>query len=143
MEDRRNAAFTAGLLAMIFLIFTVADLFNGDRLFSETENRLLAAKPEFSVDALFSGEYTSDYEKYVTDQFVGRDKWITIKTLTDVILQKKTINGVYLCRDGYLIEQHLPQAYDGELEEKRLDLLKKLAGEWDVKVMLVPTADTF
>ena len=141
MKEKSNAIFTIVFLSSIILIFTIVDFFHGDRVFSETENRLLASKPKFSVQELFFGSYTSDYEKYVTDQFVGRDKWIYMKTETDVLLQKKTINGVYLGTGNYLIEQHLPQDYTEELENKKLALLERLVTEWGATVMLVPTAD--
>lgn len=141
MNEKRNAIFTIAFLASIILIFTVVDFFRGDRIFSETENRVLASKPRFSAHALFFGSYTSDYEKYVTDQFVGRDKWIYLKTMTDIVLQKKVVNGVYLAADNYLIEQHLPQDYKDEQVQKKLALLENLVLEWDAKVMLVPTAD--
>lgn len=141
MSEKRNAIFTIGIIAALLLIFTVADVIKGDRVFSETENRVLASKPELSKEALFAGEYTEDYETYVTDQFIGRDKWIAVKTVTDILLQKKEINGVYLGADGYLIEQHLPDAYPAETEERRLEQLSSLVERWDATVMLVPTAD--
>lgn len=141
MDEKRNALFTVGILVSIILIFTLVDFFHGSRVYSETENRVLASKPKFSAQELFFGSFSSDYEKYVTDQFVSRDKWIYIKTLTDIALQKKVVNGVYLAADNYLIEQHLPQDYREEQVEKKLALLEPLAQEWDAKVMLVPTAD--
>lgn len=140
-SDKINALITVLMISSVILIFTAADFFCEDRIFSETENRLLAEKPIFSIESLFQGEYTSDYETYVTDQFVGRDKWIAVKTGLDIVLQKKEIGGVYLGADGYLIEQHLPQAYSEELIQKRMKLLKKLVEKYDAKVMLVPTAD--
>lgn len=141
MEEKKNAFFTTAVIAGILLIFTVADLCRGDRLYSETENRVLAARPSLSRESVFSGKYAEDYEAYVTDQFVSRDKWIGIKTRMDILLQKKEINGVYLGDDGYLIEQHLPEEYSELLVAKRAALLQKLVGEWDATVMLVPTAD--
>ncbi len=141
MDEKKNAIFTFGIIGAIILVFTVVDFFNAPRKFSDTENRILAAKPEFSREELFYGEYTSDYEEYVTDQFVSRDKWIGIKTETDIALQKKEINGVYLGEDGYLIEMHDPADYPAELETEKLASLKKLVERWDAKVMLVPTAD--
>lgn len=141
MKEKANAIFTIVFLASIIFFFTIVDFFHSDRLFSETENRLLALKPNFSVMELFFGSYTSDYEKYVTDQFVGRDKWIYLKTMTDIMLQKKTVNGVYLAAGDYLIEQHLPQDYPAEKENEKLELLQRMVDEWDATVMLVPTAD--
>ena len=141
MDQKKNAVFTIVFVASIIFVFTLVDIFHGDRIFSETENRLLASKPEFSLEALVSGSYTSDYEKYLTDQFVGRDKWIQLKTETDILLQKQEIGGVYLAKDNYLIEQHLPENYPDDQVEKKLQLLQRLAAEWDATVMLVPTAD--
>lgn len=141
MKDKKNAVFTICFISSILFIFTFVDFFHGDRIFSETENRLLASRPEFSLQELFFGSYTSDYEKYVTDQFVGRDRWICLKTETDVLLQRKTINGVYLAAGNYLVEQHLPQEYTAEQENRKLSLLERLVNEWDATVMLVPTAD--
>lgn len=140
-EEKRNALFTVILLAAVILIFTVADLVTADRLYSPTENRLLTERPEFSAEALFSGKYTKNYEDYVTDQFVSRDKWIAIKTYLDIASGKQEIGGVYLAKDGYLIEQHLPGDYPQETVQKKLSMLAALVQDWNAKVMLVPTAD--
>lgn len=141
MQDKRNEILTISLICGIILAFAVANVVSSDRLFSENENRVLAQRPKFTMQALLEGDYTSEYEKYVTDQFVSRDTWIAIKTQIDILLQKDEINGVYLGKDGYLIEQHLPQNYTTEMEEEKLVLLEELVKRWDADVMLVPTAD--
>lgn len=140
MNEKRSTIFTIAVIASVILIFTAADLIQGDRVFSETENKLLASRPEFTPEALFQGKYTEAYEEYVTDQFVSRDKWIAVKTCTDIALGRQEINGVYLGQDGYLLEQHLPEKYPPELAEEKLDLLQILSVRWNAKVMLVPTA---
>lgn len=141
MREKGNAIFTAALLSAVILIFTAADLTGEDRIFSETENRMLASRPKFSMESLLKGDYTEAYETYVTDQFAGRDKWIALKTGMDVLLQKKEIGGVYLGQDGYLLEQHLPEQYSSEDAEKKLELLERLVEDWNADVMLAPTAD--
>ncbi len=135
------------LLGRILLGLAVADICTPDRLFSEYENRILASKPDFSLKDLFDGSYTEDYETYVTDQFVERDRWIFIKTMTDVLLGKKEINGVYLAKDKTLIEKHVPEDIKPEVVAQRLALLQRLV-EWQegrengaLHIMLVPTAD--
>lgn len=140
-DEKRNAVFTVAVISALILIFAIADFVHEDRVFSVSENRLLASKPEFSAEALLDGTYTARMETYVTDQFVSRDKWIAIKTGMDIILQKQEINGVYLGKDDYLIEQHLPENYTEEQTQKKLALLEKLVDKWDAEVMLVPTAD--
>ena len=107
MNEKSNAALTVGFFAVIILIFTIADWLTGDRIFSENENRMLATRPKLGVETILDGSFMEDYEAYVTDQFVGRDTWVELKTRGDVLLQKKAINGVYLGADDYLIEQHL------------------------------------
>ena len=141
MGERNNNIFTVFIICGIIMIFTVADFVKHDRVYSETENRVLASKPKFSKEGVLSGRYAEDYEEYVTDQFVGRDKWVGIKTGLDVLLQKKDINGVYLGKDGYLIEQHKPEDFPKEQEIQRLTLLETLVEKWNAQVMLVPTAD--
>ena len=134
----RSVIFLSGII----LAFTVADLFNEERFFSESENRILAEKPEITKEAVFSGEYMSDYEEYLNDQFVSRDIWIRIKTGIDMLMQKNLINGVYLAEDDYLIEQHTEQDFKQELVDKRIGQLQKLVEKFPAtEVMLVPTAD--
>ena len=141
MNEKRSALFTIIVIASVIVVFTAADLIQKDRLFSETENRVLAARPGFSWEGLLRGDYAEAYEAYLTDQFVSRDKWVAIKTYMDLALQEKEIGGVYLGSDGYLIERHLPGDYSAVQESKKIALLDKLVWEWDAGVMLVPTAD--
>ena len=141
MDDKRNALLTVGLICAVLFILGIADLCNSDRIYSETENRVLASRPTFSWESLLSGEYGDDYEEYMSDQFVGRDKWVGIKTRADILFQKKEINGVYLGADRYLIGVNDPEKYTEQMEDSRIASLKKLVNRWDAKVMLVPTAD--
>lgn len=141
MDEKRNALLTVGLLCAVLFVLGIADLCNSDRVYSETENRVLASRPTFSWESLLSGDYGDDYEEYMSDQFVGRDKWVGIKTRADILFQKKEINGVYLGTDRYLIGVNDPEEYTEQMEDSRIASLKKLVNRWDAKVMLVPTAD--
>jgi hypothetical protein len=140
MDQKWNARITVIFLCGILLCFTIADYFVPDRYFSENENRILAKEPALNVKAVRSGQYMKDYETYVTDQFVSRDTWITLKTRGDIALQKKAVNGVYLGADGYLIEQHLPEDVSEEKAYNKLTLLAKLGQNYDIQVMMIPTA---
>ena len=55
MGEKKNALFTTAVIAAIILIFTIADLCRDDRIYSETENRLLASRPTISRENIFSG----------------------------------------------------------------------------------------
>ena len=88
----------------LFFLFG-ANLVKKDQSFSEQENRMLATRPVFSLDKLEDGRFTTEYETYVNDQFVFRDFWVRLKSQIDVWLGKRESNGVYLCKDNYLIQQ--------------------------------------
>ena len=141
MDEKRNAMLTIGILFAMILVFSAVDFLNRDLAFSDSENRTLAARPDFSVEELLHGDYIGNYETYAADQFVSRDKWMEIRTRLDVWLQKKEINGVYLGKDDYLIQVHNPTDYSASQEKSRIASLKKVVNKWDALVMLVPSVD--
>ena len=95
----KNLTTTIVFCALIGAL-TVASTVNPVREYSETENRALAQRPKFSFKTLFDGQFTANYEKFITDQFVARDMWITLKTRSEQALGKKDSNGVYFGEDG-------------------------------------------
>lgn len=141
MEERTHASLMAAFFALIFLILTVGDLLKDDRLYSENEKRMLEQRPEATAENVLSGTYMEKYETYVTDQFIGRDTWVMLKTRGDVLMNKSVIRDVYRCEDDYLIERHLPQDIDGKEVSEKLKDLNWLVQEYGAKAMLVPTAD--
>lgn len=74
--------------------------------FSETENRALAQLPRVTAETVLDGTFESDYEDYLTDQFVLRDGWIGLKTAAERAMQKTESKDIYFAKDGYLIEKH-------------------------------------
>ena len=48
MDEKRNALLTVGLVCAVLFVLGVADLCNSDRVYSESENRVLASRPVFS-----------------------------------------------------------------------------------------------
>lgn len=148
MRKHTESIVRVTLAAGMLLLLVTTDLLTKDRKFSAVENRILASKPKFTIKALLAGDYTADYETYVTDQFVGRDRWISIKTGADIALGKTDAGGVYLAKDGSLIERHPAADVTAEQMQKRLELLRRLTEHYkddekigQIKVMPVPTAD--
>ena len=93
------------MFAILILVLSIVNLFSGTKKVSETENRELAQKPELTAEAVGSGNYAKQYQEYFNDQFVFRDSWIQLKTGFDRLLGKVEENGVYIGKDGYLIER--------------------------------------
>lgn len=105
MNKKQNWFLIILFLIMIFGM-TAATLLKPATEFSEKENRALQQKPELSAEAVFNGQYAKDYEKYLTDQFIGRDSWISVKTAIERASFKQESNDIYFAKDGYLIEKH-------------------------------------
>ncbi len=117
------------IVCVFFLVLlaalTFASMVNPVRESSESENRPLAQMPEFSLEAIFGGEFTKGYEDFVTDQFVWRDAWINIKSRVERLLGKTASNGVYFGKDGYFIERVTENDIDREQLDKNIGQLEK------------------
>lgn len=138
---KTNWKWLALLLLLFIGVMSVLNLMAQDREFSESENRMLEQLPPFSLKTLMSGTFTSDFEKYVSDQFIYRDIWIGVKTDTDRITGKKESNGIYLGKDGVLIQNFIPPAEE-DLQEKvdAIQAFDQATPGLNKYVMLVPTA---
>lgn len=76
-----------------------------DKAISQKENRILAQLPKFSASNLFSGEYTADLAKYISDQFPLRDGFISVKAYSELIMGKGENNGVIYAKNNTLISR--------------------------------------
>lgn len=95
----------AVLFALFISVFFLVDVFNSDRVFSEFENTSLAQKPAFSWSSFVDGSFGSKYVKYINEQFLGRDNWISMKAVADMGLGRIESHGVTYGDDHYLMEK--------------------------------------
>ena len=95
----------AVLFALFISVFFLVDVFNSDRAFSEFENTSLAQKPSFSWSSFVDGSFGSKYVKYINEQFLGRDNWISMKAVADMGLGRIESHGVTYGDDHYLMEK--------------------------------------
>lgn len=121
----------------------VWNLLTPDKLFSESENRSLEQLASFSSRNLMSGKLASNVEKYIADQFAARDFWIGLKTDAERVIGKKESHGVYLGKDGFLLQKFIPPT-DENLKEKVAAIHAFDDSTPDLRkyVMLVPTAQS-
>lgn len=132
-----------GLTAALSLVSAAAP----ERGFSQSENRYLQRKPEFTIQGFLSGSFGRKYETYLSDQFPGREGWIGLKVLAEYLEGKRDINGVYLGNDGYLLERFEAESIEGkQLDDNILaaaDFGRRMAGllgEDRVRLLLVPSS---
>lgn len=125
------------VLAFVFVLNLVVK----DKTYSSEENRVFQKAPAFSPAAYLSGRYENKMDKYATDQFVARDFFIKVKSAGDITMGKLDSNGVFRCRNNYLMEDIVTPA---EKDVKAdLDALKAFHKKYKSKKMyflLAPTS---
>lgn len=130
------------IIIATFIIFiygiAIGNLVCKDRTFSEMENRMLAQMPKVNGENILSGQFMTDFESYVTDQFIFRDNFIRLKSAGERFVGKKINNGVYYGKDGYLAEQLL--FLNNEQLDKNLNAIKNYLDNTtaDVYFALIP-----
>ena len=131
------------LFAGFLLFFSIWGLVQSDREFSPNENRVLQQLPALSASSVLTGDYTEDFQKWQDDQFPLRDRWITLRTGLRLATGGRDLNGVYIGKDGYLIEKLTPEMMNREQFEKNLSAItafrERLPKDIQMSVMIVPT----
>lgn len=139
MRNKIVAAFFCLLLA----VSVAAGLLTPDRYYSPREKRVLAQTPQWSARSFFSGEYAKALESYLADQLPGRDSWITLKTWAELAMGKRESGGVYIGKDGYLMDKF--SAYSEKTLEANAAAFQSLAQKLEkegipMEILLVPAA---
>ena len=132
---------TGTIFILVLFVFLLINIIVPDKEKSVQENRMLASAPKWNWGNVISGDYMEKFERYMSDQFVGRDFWRTIKVGVDRLAGVSKEHGVYIGKDGQLLEEiELPN------QEYLADNLKSIQNfaetntDLPVRMMLVPDA---
>lgn len=151
----------AGVMTLVFVltlgIIALVNAVLPKQSFSENENRVLAEFPQLTWQSLMKGTtvtdengketkqlWTTDFETYIADHFILRDRWIGLKSLVELAAQKQDSGQVYFAKGGYLIEQFW--SYDSGRFKGNIAAVKQFTQTVreqfgiEVKTMLAPTA---
>ena len=145
MKKDRQRKVQEKLVGIIFILtlflFLIINVIVPDREKSVQENRMLATKPKFRLSSLISGDYDEKFEAYMDDQFVGRDVWRKLKVTVDRIGGSRLENGVYIGKNGQLLEQ-IEVADETHLAAniKAIKSFSESQSKIPVRMMLVPDA---
>ena len=133
---------TVTIFLLILSGMSVFGFAAGDERYSEKENRYLAIKPDLDSGNLLNGKYQEDYETYLADKTIFRNKWIELKTYIELASLKKDVNGVYFGKDNYLIARQDTDKFETENADKNCKYLEEFVDNYkkntDICVMLVP-----
>ena len=129
------------IFILILFLFLIINIIVPNKEKSVQENRMLATKPKFRLSSLISGDYDEKFEAYMDDQFGGRDMWRKLKVTVDRICGSRLENGVYIGRNGQLLEQ-IEVADENHLAAniKAIKSFSESQKKIPVRMMLVPDA---
>ncbi len=118
--------------------------FGAQKTFSENENRVLTKMPKATWTDIKKGEFQKKLENATCDQFPMRDRWLEVATCADKAMGQSCINGVYLGKQGYLLEQVLDSDLSQKTYKNNLQMIKMMAEDINVdyQVMMIPSPAT-
>lgn len=130
------------LFITTIITFTVLDIFNKDIIFSEYENRSLAQKPKLYYSALIDGRFFDNYDRYINDQFIFRNSWINIKSLSENMLGKEENNNIIYGDNNFLFDKF--QEIDKENLNRNVDIIKEFISKYNssFNLMIIPESFT-
>lgn len=129
------------IFAVVIVLFFVANLLVKDKTFSEQENRSLTQKPDLTLSSLTDGSYFTDLSSYLSDQFAGRDSWMSFRSLMQRASGQKESGDVYFGKEGHLLEK--PVEADEEVVQNTEEAIKAFSESYSdlsLNLMLVPGA---
>jgi hypothetical protein len=145
LRKGKKKAYFYDLLTRIFLgavavIFAV-NLIVPSRKFSPDENRNLAQMPKISAASLANGDFFRDFNSYESDQFVGRDLWMNIRSLGTMILGNRESENVYFGKDGYLLSKPIvPDPETVNATEKAINDFSGRHSDLNMNLLMIPDA---
>ena len=143
-KNRKGKIIFSLLIAAFCLVLFAGGIsfFTGeDKTFSESENRVLASMPSLSLYSLKEGTFMKDFETYLTDQFVFRDRIIGLKTVLDRAVGKTKTGGVYIGKEGYLFS--VPTPFDEKKVEEVTESISLFAdNNSDSKITFMMSPDS-
>ena len=145
--NKSAARWISAITAAVTVFLAAAFLLLPKQEFSENENRYLQAFPAFTFRDLKDGTYTERLVSYFSDHFPFRDAFMTVKTETEILLGKREISGIFIAKDGSLVEEYRrPVNTDrvvrqmGKFSAAVLGRTREENRALRVTLMLVPTA---
>lgn len=129
------------LFGVIILSLSIINIIKPTKAFSNKENRYLQQFPELNMETVFNGEFSTEFEKYASDQFIARDSWIGLKTLSGLAILQKDNGRVYFGKNGFLFDvEASPSKEQMDLNIENLNKFAEALGEdINITALLVPT----
>lgn len=124
----------------VIILVTILDIFNNDKEFSELENRNLKQSVQLNMKDFWDNSFQQNYETYINDQFIFRDKWIDLKSRGEYCLGKIENNGIIYGDSDYLFEKVTKLDKDRLQNNINAINIFKDKVNGDISLMIAPTS---
>ena len=121
MNKKKAKYIIIPFLSIVFVFF-ILNIITPDKKYSIAENRNLDKKP--TLKDIQDRKFASKFESYYNDQFVLRDKMISINKKSEVKLNKTEVGNYYLVKDNWILGK-----FPKLLSEKQLDDYSNVVNE--------------
>lgn len=130
-------ALPAAVFVIFIAVMCVLFICLPKKEYSPSEKRILEQAPAFSGEKLISGEFGERFEKFLSDQFAGRNLWVGVASYYQYGIGNNGANGIYQGSDGYLIND--PEDMSGLM--RNIGFIEEFAGHVDVPatVLIAPS----
>lgn len=137
--------FIIGSFIVIVYGLMLVNIFKTDKEVSYSERRHLAKAPSYSTKTLLNGDLFESYEKYMLDQFVLRDEFRGLKSLTRFnIFNQKDNNDIYIVNEGiYKMEYPLNEKAIVNAANKFNEVYEKYLQGMNVNYAIIPDKNYF
>ncbi len=123
------------VVSTVLLVFVV-NLITPLRVYSHFENRYLTGVPKLSYNLILNNHFSLEYEKYVNDQFVWRDHWITLKSFIENGMFKQENNAIYFGKGGFLFEKMITFSDQLEKNTRYMEEFLKKYKDYPISVVI-------
>ena len=121
MEKVKRIAVVA-VMALMLLGIASAHLLMPDKELSSAERRPLEQLPELTAEGVFSGDYFSELEPYLLDQFPLRERFRTLKANFQYkVLGMQDNNDIYVAGDHLMKLEYPLQEVQADMAVKKLN----------------------
>lgn len=122
-----------GIMAGLYLLLPASE-------YSEREKRYLEKSPDLTVEAVMSGKYGENVEKYMADHIPTRDFFVGLNAYADLLSGRQVSKEIYLGEDNRLVEA--PVVWDDAQAQKNITAINRLSQTLgrQLDLMVVPSA---
>lgn len=138
-EKTKNIIVSVGFFSIIILVF-LANIIVKDKEISLEERRKLAQFPKVSISKILNGDFTNNFDKYVTDQFIARNTFRSIKSFASINIFRQKDNNNLFEKDGaiYKMEYPLSKINVNKNTDKIKEIYNSYLKEMNVYYAIIP-----